>query len=99
MPPTTGKDLKDLDPTVSSKKVLGLHSIHKPTNGLLIRLRTKKIASRHSSIYVNFPSKAPGYEHEGGNVSAKKHFRQLHKHCILLQAPSVAADTVGGRGG
>ena len=40
----TGKDLRNLDPSLPSKKTsLGLHGNHKPTSSLTVQLRTQKI--------------------------------------------------------
>ena len=79
---TTGKDLRNLDPTLPSKKVLGLHSSHKPTNSLLIQLRTEKIGLR-AFLHMR---KVPGYEHVDGNVCECEEAYQTAKH-ILLQCP------------
>ena len=79
---TTAKSLRELDPTLPSKKVLGLHSNHKPTNSLLIQLRTEKIGLR-AFLHLR---KVPGYEHEGGNVCECKEAFQTAKH-VLLQCP------------
>ena len=60
----TGKDLQAIDITLPSKKVLGLHSKHKPANSILIQLRTQKIGLRaflHSR-------KVPGFEHDDGAI-------------------------------
>jgi hypothetical protein len=78
----TGKNLRDLDSTLPSKKVLGLHSNHKPTNSLLVQLRSQKIGLRaflHSR-------KAPGFEHEGGAICECREGPQTVKH-VILQCP------------
>ena len=76
---TKGKDLRDLDPTLPSKRVLGLHSKHKPTNSLLIQLRTEKIGL-HAFLHLR---KVSGYEHEGGNVCECEEALQTAKHILL----------------
>jgi ribonuclease HI len=78
----TGKDLRHLDPTLPSKKVLGLHSNHKPSNSLLVQLRTEKVGLR-AFLHLR---KVPGYEHEGGNVCECEEAFQTAKH-VLLQCP------------
>ena len=78
----TGKDLRAIDATLPSKKVLGLHSNHKPANSILIQMRTQKIGLRaflHSR-------KVPGFEHDDGAVCECEEGFQTVKH-VLLQCP------------
>src|SRR2546423_6384247 len=57
----TGKALREIDPRLPTKKVLGLHSNHKPTSSLIVQLRTQKIGLKAFLYSWHIPGHTDGW--------------------------------------